>query len=459
VPESESALRRTGWVCGLASAVSESTARAGVCAAVLLCAAAGPLAPLRAQNFDPLSGPEPGSLPGSIEILGPTNPLDAPSREYTGAPVMGWILYASILSGAVFDDNLYQTPTNQTKSWGIRLLPSIEAIRNNGIHKTKIYGFVDARFYGEDEQGDVYNSEAGIEHVWEAQRDLIFRFKGDASRTTDTSNGGIVATPTGFDTIEAPLTYNQFSGGASVYKSFDRIYFGLAGEVGRATFEDIEDSLGAVIPQGYRDQTAYLVKERLGAFISPVFYAFVESSQNWRQYADSSFNSDGQRIVGGVGSDRISLFRGEIYAGYQQQNYENPAFGTVSNFAFGGKVAWYPMRELTVRVSADRGINEATLYTPGNVTGSPIEDTGALLQADYRLTDIWSLSTRLGYDFIRYTQTTRKDNQWLAGLTASYFIWRDLALTFDYEYIDLNSNFAANDFSRNIYTFGGTYKF
>lgn len=394
-----------------------------------------------------------------MEALGPTNPLDTPSREYTGVPVMGWILYASMLTGGVYDDNLYQTSTNETAVWGVRLLPSIEAIRNNGIHKTKLYGFVDARFYGEEDEGDVFNAETGIEHVWEAQRDLILRFQGDASHTTDTSNGGVVATPTGFDTIRAPLTYNNFSGGASVYKSFDRVYFSVAGEVGRTTFENIEDSQGTVIPQGYRDETAYVVKERVGVFLSPVFYAFAESAQNWHEYGASTFNSNGQSIVGGLGTERISLFRGEIYAGYQQQDYASTAFGTISTFAFGGKFAWYPLRELTVRLSADRSIGEATLFTPGNPTGSPIEDSGVLLRTDYRLTDIWSLSTRLGYDFIEYTQTTREDNQWLAGLTASYFVWRDFALTFDYEYINLNSKFTANDFNRNIYTVGGTYKF
>jgi hypothetical protein len=416
--------------------------------------------PLQAQSFDPLDAPEAGSPPGSSQALSPFNPLDEPSREYTGIPVYGWMLYASVLAGGVYDDNLFQTPTNETASWGARLLPSIEAVRNNGIHKTTIKAFADARFYKDDEQGDIFNSEAGLEHVWEAQRDLVFRVRGGASRTTDTSNGGVVATPAGgFDTIASPLTYNQFSGAGSAYKSFDRIYFGLDGYVNRTTFEDIEDSRGTVIEQGYRDESAYSVKGRAGVFFTPVFYGFVEPSQNWRQFADGSFNSNGQRIVGGLGTDRISLFRGEIFAGYQRQEYENNAFGTVSNFAFGGRLSWYPLRELTATLSVDRTIADSTLFTPGNPTGSPVEDTGVLLRTNYRLTDIWSLSARLGYDFIGYTQTPRRDNQWVAGLTASYFVWRDLALTFDYQYITLDSNFDANDFVRNIYTVGGTYKF
>lgn len=426
---------------------------AGVFAACL------PASPLSAQGIYPLDISNPGSMPGSLEALGPTNPLEAPSREYTGMPVGGWLLYASVLAGGVYDDNLYQTPTNKTSAWGLRLLPSIEAIKNNGIHKTKLYGFVDARFYGEEEEADVFNSEVGLEHVWEVQRDLVLRFKGDASRTTDTSNGGIVGTPTGFETVAAPLTYNEFAFAGSLFKSFDRVFVSLDGAAGRTVYEDIEDSLGVEIPQGYRDENAYVLKARLGAFLTPVIYGYVEPSQNWRRFADGAFNSDGQRIVAGLGTDRISLFRGEVFAGYQRQDYENPAFGTVSNFAFGGKLSWYPLRELTLRLEVDRSIADSTLFTPGNPTGSPTEVTGVLLRSDYRLTDVWSLSARAGYDFVDYTQTPREDNQWLAGLTASYFVWRDLALTFDYEYINLDSNFAANSFTRNIYTIGGTYKF
>jgi Putative beta-barrel porin 2 len=431
-------------------------AASAIVGALILCLA---VSPVGAQGFDPLDGANPGSLPGSIAALGPTNPLEAPSREYTGVPVGGWLIYASALAGGVYDDNLFQTPDNKTATWGVRLLPSIEAIRNNGIHRTKLYGFIDGRFYSEEEQGEVFNSVAGLEHAWEVQRDFVVRFKGDASRTTDTSNGGTVATPTGFETVAAPLTYNELAVAGSLFKSFDRIYVSLDGAAGRTIFEDIKDSIGNVIPQGYRDEDAYVLKGRLGVFLTPVIYGFVEPSQNWRRFADGSFDSNGQRIVGGFGTDRISLFRGEVFAGYQRQDYDNAAFGTVSNFAYGGKLSWYPLRELTVRLEVDRNISDSTLFTPGNPNGSPTENTGVVLRTDYRLTDIWSLSTRLGYDFIDYTRTPREDNQWLAGLTASYFVWRDLALTFDYEYIELDSNFAANSFTRNIYTFGGTYKF
>ena len=48
------------------------------------------------------------------------------------------------------------------------------------------------------------------------------------------------------------------------------------------------------------------------------------------QSAGTIYNSEGYRVVGGLGTDRISLFKGEIYAGYQQQLYDYTPFGSPS---------------------------------------------------------------------------------------------------------------------------------
>lgn len=394
----------------------------------------------------------------SAQLLGPTNPLQAPDSEYTGIPVAGWMLYANILGSAIYDDNIYQTSTDETASWGFRVQPALAAVRNTGIHNTMLYGFADVRFYNEGD-ADVFNSLAGVSHVWEIQRDTVLRLNADIGRQTDITNGGVVETVDGAQTVADPLTLNQFSAGGSFYKSFDFLYFALGGNMTGTSYNDLTTSEGLDIDQSYRNQMVYSLTERAGVFLTPVLYAFVEPTQNWRRFNDDAFNSAGQRVVGGLGTDRISLFRGEVFAGYQWQDYDNPAFGDISDAVFGGRLYWYPLRELTFDLKVDRSIGDSTLFTPGNAAGSPVEDTGIALRADYVVTDLWSLAGKLGYDYVDYTATPRRDNQWLLGTTISYFIWRDLALTFDYQHIALDSNFSVNSFNRNMYTLGGTYKF
>ena len=333
----------------------------------------------------------------SPQLFSPANPLEAPSREYTGIPIAGWMLYANVLNGVVYDDNVFQTHANETEAWGYRLQPNIEITRNNGIHKTTIYGFADARFYGDDaDEGDVFNAKGGFRHVWEAQRDFIVRFEGDAARKTDINNSGQVIVNGVEQTLVDPLTYNEYRTSVSGLKSFDRFFVGLAGAARRNTYDDIEDTLGQIISQDYRNQTVYTFSGRVGIHLSPVFYAFAEPSQNWRHFNDSTFNSEGQRIVAGLGTDRISLFQGEIFAGYQRQDYDNAAFGDVESDVYGGQLYWYPTRDLTVGIEVDKSIGDSTLSSPGNPSGSPVEDTGILVRSEYILSDIWSLSGRVG---------------------------------------------------------------
>jgi hypothetical protein len=397
-------------------------------------------------------------LYSSPQLYGPANPISGPSREYTGLPVGGWMMYASVLSGVVWDDNVYQAHEFTTEDWGARLRPSLELSYNNGIHKTTFYGLVDARMYGEDD-ADVVNGSTGVSHVWEVQRDLVLKGELGYSRRTDINNAGFVVTPNGPETIVDPLEYDETFGSLSFQKSFGPVFVALGGVISHTNYDDLTDSLGRFIEQDQRDQTVYTFSGRIGTWLSPVFYTFVEPSQNWRKFREDSFDSSGQRIVAGFGSDRLSLFRGEVFAGYQRQEYDAATIDAVEGEVFGGRLFWYPTRDLMFTLEADRTLGDSTLSTPGNPDGSPVEATSFVLRGDYLLTDIWSLSARAGYTFTDFKETGRQDDQWVAGTTVSYFVWRNLATTFEWQYVNLDSSVDANSFDRNVFTLGATYKY
>jgi hypothetical protein len=47
----------------------------------------------------------------------------------------------------------------------------------------------------------------------------------------------------------------------------------------------------------------------------------------------------------------------------------------------------------------------------------------------------------------------------MAGASFNYEIWRNLILTLDYQYSTLNSNVPFNDFTKNVYSAGLTYRY
>jgi len=97
-----------------------------------------------------------------------------------------------------------------------------------------------------------------------------------------------------------------------------------------------------------------------------------------------------------------------------------------------------------------------TLVTPA---GTPNLATTAILQTTYGLSRLWSIGARVGYTRSDYIGFDRLDNGWLAGASFNYEIWRNLALTLDYQYTQVNSNVQFAGFTRNQYTAGLTYRY
>ena len=54
---------------------------------------------------------------------------------------------------------------------------------------------------------------------------------------------------------------------------------------------------------------------------------------------------------------------------------------------------------------------------------------------------------------------SRNDDRVLLNSTVNYNVLRNFALTFDYQYTNLDSNLSGYSYQRNVYTLGGTYKY
>src|SRR5262245_63925243 len=163
----------------------------------------------------------------------------APTGQYKeqGLPVAGWLLYPSIFVGATYDDNPHQTAsgTDHGAGVGLRVTPRVTGTYDGGIHKTTVYGVVDARFFN----ADTIAATAGITHLYQAMQDLFFNFYGNYTRQTDIFNSAlqfnngaigppatpnvnipIILNPFGTTPGVNPIAYNQFTGGAQVTKLF-----------------------------------------------------------------------------------------------------------------------------------------------------------------------------------------------------------------------------------------------
>ncbi len=442
-------------------------------------AAIAPLAPALAQVAGGAPG---GGSPGGdpLSLLSPT-PMaqrslnDKPVRDYQGLPFEGWMLFPSFFVGAVFDDNLYQSTTDRVSGAGVKLRPSIVADLDAGIHHTTVFANGDFNIYPDQSDANTVNAQAGFSHKWEAMRDLIFQIGGDYERHTDIYNNGVVTTPfaTVGGVIASPERYNVFGGYVSGLKSFDRFFVGLSASSYGTTYDTLYTTTGP-LDQAYRDNLVTTVTGRLGYSVTPLLYAYMESAGNFHNFsgdttydliapnvqsAGTIYNSEGYRVVGGLGTDRISLFKGEIYAGYQQQLYDYAAFGSPSSPVYGGKISWFPTRAVTITAALDETYQDSGLTTSNNPTGSAAHVTAATTTMQYAMAREWNASISGGYADVLYVVGGRHDHRWNAGSTLNYEIARNLFATFNYTLVLVESNAVGGSFTRNQFSLGGTYKY
>jgi hypothetical protein len=411
----------------------------------------------------------------SFASLSPGQSKSLPDREYTGLPVGSWMFSPSLTAGVVYDDNVFQTPSNRVARFGTRITPTFTAVRDNGIHQSTLYGTADARLYSGVNEADSLTARAGFTHKYEAMRDLVFRVQGDFVRQTDPFNaaGGfnpnaVVANPFGTSPIANPFPYNQFIGSGSVTKMFNVSFVSLRGSVAHINYDNstgLAGSTSVAPPNG----TIYAVTGRAGYWVNPLFNVYVEPTFDWRRYNSGIGNSNGYRVVGGLATDKIGLFQGEIFAGYQQERADqtfvpgSPNTNTsVSGTVFGGRLNYEMTPFLTIRATLDENLGVTQVTNASTPQGASTNTALALLQADYAMSRIWTLSGRFGYTNISYVTglpDPRHDNGWLGGLKYSYLFSQNFGVSLDYQYTKLDSNVAATGLTRSLITLSGTYRY
>lgn len=438
--------------------------RGGACSVafrsvILLAFACVAAPPARAQTIEP-----PATVPDDmLGLLTPkphstSNPLLRPGREYRGIAAGDWMFYPSLMVGAVYDDNLVWLANNKVSAVGTRFAPRFVAVRNTGVHKTSIYGEVDAKIYPSLARGNAINAQAGIEHVWEIGRDFSIKLKAEYTRKALHVAGGMVSTASGSYMLATPLQADQLSGSVIVKKSYGKAFVGVSAETVRTTYDDLKVS-GGKISQNYRDSWVNTLAVRAGYWVAPSIYAFGELSGNVRAFDTGTYASNGYRAVAGLGSDRISLFRGEIYAGLQQQYYDNAKIRSTARPVVGGTVYWYPTRDLTIRAMVDQSFTDSAISTPGNPHGYPQKLTVAQLSINYQFARDILMQGRISYEQATYLGLSRRDQALRAGMRLSYEMYRNAEIALEYDHTNQRSSEPTASYVRNAVTVSAKFKY
>ncbi|MDI4640606.1 outer membrane beta-barrel protein [Rhodoblastus acidophilus] len=433
------------------------SARAALLAVALL-ALAG-----RAANAQEIPTPLPlsVSVPDANVFLArqaslPGNPFLPAAQDYQGLPVGEWRLYPMLYSGFSFNDNLLNTNNQKIADGAWNVTPTIVATRDQGVQNTAIYGTLTTTNYFQHPDADFVVGRLGFQHLWEARRDLVFNFAGGITRSEDLSNGGGALNTVTF----LPIYDNTYKISAAAFKSFDRVFSNTTVALSNRQYDNATLTDGASLPQSYRDYAETLVRQRFGFDIGPVFYLFSDTSVNWRNtYNSPESASQGYRQTIGLGSLRFGLTMGEIFAGYQAQDYKSRLIGDVSDPVIGGRLVWSPRAYLSFSGTLDETIATQDFVTPANPLPSAVKTLTATLGVHYAPNHRWSLSLNAGYGHDAFSNSTRRDDSFNLGATLNYYISSKLVASLCTRQVVLNSSYTPASYASNITSIGLRYRY
>jgi Putative beta-barrel porin 2 len=434
-----------------------------------------------------------------------------PARDPNAIAVDGWLLYPTLRLYTLYSDNFFQSPQNPLSVGGLGVTPTLTAVWSNGIHTTTLYGGIDRQDYPTDNSINTLDGRAGFTQRYEALRDLIFTVNGDYThRTLNTGlqnaiqvpvgapatavlangntvlpNGTILSpagqvvgqttTPTGSSVALQVNPSNQVTGAFTIDKLFSRAAISLSGSVSRSDFEN------QTVQPNFSSRT---LNENVAAWLGPLVYAY--SSGVVSTVVDDAVTSPGTsiplipsssttsyRVVGGLGTRLLELFRGSAYFGYQASDASTTGgSATAGGQVYGGVLYYTPTVDLTLAATFDKTFNIASqvsatnlaLTLPGQIAvqvpiGASTVVTSYGLRSTYQITQQWFANCQLSYSRIEYVESPRIDNSWVLDTTLRYDIWRNMSILWEYRYSTVISNAPLTSFSQNYAIVGATYRF
>jgi hypothetical protein len=404
-----------------------------------------------------------------------------------------WLFYPGIRISSTYSDNLFNSPQAPVSALGFGLSPSLSAEWTNGIHTTTLHASADRQTYPTDHEANTFNWNGGFTQRYEALRDLTFRLNGDvahaslssglqssiptpvnAPQTTVLPDGntllpnGVILSPNGVPVGQTNPTptvngttfispHDQYTGTLSIDKLFNHGMLNLNSSIERTNYET----------ESSRDSMSKTFGEHAGVWLGPLFYAYSDGSIATTSIATSGPTTS-YRIVGGIGIRQFGLFRGSAYFGHQG----SWGLGTSGGDVYGGSLTYYPTSVWTVSASVNGTINVSSQTSPSQLAltlpvqipvqiplSASTHITSISLSSGYTLSPQWSTSQNIGYTHIKNIGDSSPTNAWSAGAALSYNMWRNMALSWQYQFTSYLSNVPLTSTKQNSATMSANYNF
>lgn len=369
-----------------------------------------------------------------------------PDYDAMGVRTGSFLLYPSLTVGGSYNDNIYAAESNTESDFVTDVSGQLSLVSTWSRHELILNATADAAFYAENDDENVVDWGVGATGRIDIVRDSSIDLEAAYDHLTEDRGS---ANATGVQS--EPTEYDLLYGLVAINHKFNRVSLRAEG-----TYSDYDYDNGTLIGGGVsfqddRDRTEMVGTVQVGYDISPDTNVFLRGSVNERDYdldvpaATVDRDSDGYEVVAGVEFGISQLATGEIYAGYQSQDYSDVTLDNISGFAFGVDVEWYVTPLTTVRALASSSVEETI-----NASASGYLSNSYGLGLDHELMRNVIVSADVGYTTDDYEGITRKEDTLTLDLGVDYLINRNFRAEFGYTYTNRESDTAGRSYDNNV---------
>jgi len=363
---------------------------------------------------------------------------DRPHPEYEamGLPMGGFTVYPKLDIVGEYNDNVFATATGAVDDVILRLRPEVAVSTDWNRSSITAYARSTISRYSN------YTSENTTDY------DLGGAARLDVSRAMNIVGGASygqfheprTAASSGAQAAE-PIEYDAASGYIAATRTAGRVKLSGRGDIRSFDYKDGFTSTGAVVDQDDRDRVNSSITGRVDVALSPATALFVQANANDRNYDVASTptiaarDSSGYEILAGANFELGAVARGEIAAGYIEQNFDESAYKDLSGLGARVSLEWFPTQLTTVTLTGARTIEDSAIIGSGGYVS-----TNAAVQIDHEFMRNVILSGQVSYGNDDYDGIDRTDKRFGAQASATYLINRHLGASVTASHYEQNSD-------------------
>ena len=372
----------------------------------------------------------------------PVKQRQQPGYEPVGIRYGSWMFNPSLMSGALYDSNVFSSNADKRSDIAAVVAPSLRAHTLWERHGIDLKLDAASTIYRQNSSLDQTNVSLKGNAWYDISHDLAVLTNFQIAHLNE--GVGTLSSPSN---AISPTPYDLYSGDVSVRKEFNRLAASVGVSVASYDYGSTRAQDGSIINQDGRDGQIYTLHGRLDYAFSPVlgWFAGVEGNQRHiRGTPAQSLDSQGYRALSGITFGMTHLVTGEIGAGYARQEFSDAAIGVIEGPSYRAQLMWRPTRLLDIHFKAEQIVTETSITSSSGVQANALQ-----LGADYELRRNVILSLMGTYETDKFFGQDRRDTVTTTDARVKYLLNRFAAISVYHRYSDRNSNISAFSYDKH----------